>query len=588
MRRLKYKYKLLLSFTAIFAVFAFVTVLFEMHYEHSLRLSEFRSRMSGYADMAGREIKAEGGNLRSEAFSRFLVSMPHDVRFTVTDLKGNVVYESGAEPAGKMDNHLARPEVKGALSFSKGSYDVRHSSTYGRDFFYFARKSGKYVIRVARPFDSDVRGLLRPANVFVLFVLLVMPIVIVVLIYVSDGFGRAVQRLREFADQAAEGRMDYTAIDFPHSELGEIGHRIMLLYRRVEEKGQEARADRERLLRHFRFFEGGIAIFDRNKGKIYANPRFVQYVNSILPEPTGNIDSIWENDSFRPAREFVGLNSSKSDMTGENAPVMRYNIHSGGANYAVQVVVYSQTDFEMTLFDVTRAEKNRILKQQMSNNITHELRTPVSSIRGYIETILECDGLGDEKKRYFLEKAYSQVVRLTELIRDVAVINKMEEAPETMHKEYVSVYDIINEVSEELRAKIDENGIRIKNNVSPEVKVWGNYSLVYSIFRNLLENAVRYAGKDVSVVAECYNSDDDFHYFNFYDTGKGCAEEHLPRLFERFYRAEEGRTRDTGGSGLGLSIVRNAVAFHKGNISVRNRPGGGLQFLFSLQRRVLE
>lgn len=587
MKRLRYKYKLLLSFTAIFAAFAAIMVLFEMHYERTLRLGDFRSQMSTYVDMAHREIAAEGGRLRPATFTRFQAAMPRDVRFTILTRGGKVVYESGSEQAARMDNHLHRPEVNDALRIPEGSYDVRLSSTYHRDYFYYARVAGPYIIRVARPYEGDVRGLLRPTNVFLLFVLLVLPIALVVLIYVSDGFGRAVVRLREFADQAAHGQINYSAIDFPHSELGDIGRRIMSLYRQIEEKGQEARTDRERLIRHFRYFEGGIAIFDKNKEKVYANPRFVQYVNSILPTPTGNIDTIWQAEAFQAAREFAELNAG-TQASDDEVPVMRYNIHSGGANYAVQVVVYSETGFEMTIYDVTRAEKNRILKQQMSNNITHELRTPVSSIRGYIETILECDGLSDERKRYFLERAYNQVIRLSELIRDVAIINKVEEAPETLHKENVSPHDIMAEVVEEFQQKIADNSITVENNIAPDITVYGNYSLVYSIFRNLVENAVRYAGRGVRICAECYNSDDDFCFFNFYDTGKGCPEEHLPRLFERFYRAEEGRTRDTGGSGLGLSIVRNAVAFHKGNISVRNRVGGGLQFLFSLQRRALE
>ena len=443
------------------------------------------------------------------------------------------------------------------------------------------------MVRVARPYDEGVRNILRPANVFLLFVLLVLPIAIVILIYISDSFGRSVSRLRRFIDEAGKGGIGYDEISFPHSELGDIGREIMNLYRKLDEKGRQAKTERERLLKHFQYLEGGIAIFNTEKGIVYANPRFVQYVNSILPVPTGDVNTIWTNDAFRPVSEFVGLNSRELSP-GEAAPVMRFNISAGSARYAVQVVVYNSSDFEMTLYDVTRAEKSRILKQQMSNNITHELRTPVSSIRGYIETILECKGLSDDRKRYFLERAYTQVIRLSELIRDVAIITKVEEAPETMHKETLMPCEIVNDVIEELDSRIKDADMQVYNRIDPEIKIFGNYSLVYSIFRNLVENSVRYAGRGTEVCVECYNSDDDFCYFNFYDTGKGCPEEHLPRLFERFYRAEEGRTRELGGSGLGLSIVRNAVTFHHGNISVRNRKEGGLRFLFTLQRHEMK
>ncbi len=583
MRRLGYRYKLLLSFTGIFAVFAVVMVLFEMHYERGLRISDFRSRMSGYADMAGREISHEGNVVNPEKLGNFLKCMPPGVRFTIIDSNGTVAYESGGTDGRDERNHANRPEVTNAKKIKEGAYDVRHSEAIDADYFYFAKTYGKYIVRVAIPYDEDVRSILRPANVFLLFVLLVFPIAIVILIYISDSFGRSVSRLRQFISEADKGGINYDAIRFPHSELGDIGREITNLYRRLDEKGIQAKSERERLLKHFQYMEGGIAIFNTERGNVYANPRFVQYVNTILPMPTGDVNTIWSSKAFRPAKEFVELNSREL-TPGETAPVMRFNIAAGSANYAVQVVVYSRDDFEMTLNDVTRAEKSRILKQQMSNNITHELRTPVSSIRGYIETILECKGLGEERKRYFLERAYSQVVRLSELIRDVSIITKVDEAPETLQKEEISPCEIMNDVVEELSSKISEAEMKVYNRISPESKVYGNYSLVYSIFRNLVENSVRYAGKGTSICAECYNEDDSYCYFNFYDTGKGCPEEHLPRLFERFYRAEEGRTRELGGSGLGLSIVRNAVTFHHGNISVRNREGGGLQFLFTLQR----
>ena len=112
----------------------------------------------------------------------------------------------------------------------------------------------------------------------------------------------------------------------------------------------------------------------------------------------------------------------------------------------------------------------------------------------------------------------------------------------------------------------------------------GNYSLIYSIFRNLVENSIRYAGEGTEVNISCYNMTQEFCYFSVYDTGQGVAEEHLPRLFERFYRVTEGRTRANGGTGLGLSIVRNAVLFHHGDISVCNRKGAGLEFIFTLHR----
>ena len=588
MIKLSYKYKLLLSFTATFAVFAAVLVAFEMSHEQSYSARLLRERLQCYADLAAGIMERDTGKVATKKIEHFVTTLPDSaIRMTIMRHNGSVLYESEHNAPERMGNHADRPEVVEALTKTDG-YDIRESATMKAEYFYYAKSYPHFIVRVALPYTPDIRNFLRPSSVFLWFVLIVFPIVIVMLIFLSDRMGKSISRLRTFISEAEKGRLPYVEIDFPHSELGEIGRKIMEAYKELDEKGREARDGRERLLKHFQYFEGGIAIFNDRREIIYANPRFTQYVNAILPNPTGDISTLWDDPAFSPALQYVELNSRAGRTPSGTAPVTRFTITSGGTHFSVQVLIYSEGDFEITMYDITHAEKNHVIKQQMSNNITHELRTPVSSIRGYIETIMECKGLSEEKKMYFLQRAHNQVLRLTELIRDVSIINKVEEAPETMTKEIIHPAEIMDDVLEELRAKIEEAGIKTESLIPQDTEVYGNYSLVYSIFRNLVENSVRYAGQGVTIHAECYKSGDDFCYFLFYDTGKGCPEKHLPRLFERFYRAEEGRTRELGGSGLGLSIVRNAVTFHHGNITVRNRKSGGLEFLFTLQRKPLQ
>ncbi len=225
------------------------------------------------------------------------------------------------------------------------------------------------------------------------------------------------------------------------------------------------------------------------------------------------------------------------------------------------------------------------LKKQMTTNIAHELRTPVTSIRGYLETLIACPDMAPEKKQDFIEKAYNQTLRLAELITDMSLISKMEEKSSKFQKEDIDIYDISNEVFEEFRDRISSQRVKVENLLEPGTVLTGNKTLVYTIIRNLVENSLKYAGEDITIHIECYSRIEKFCYLTYYDTGAGVPQEHLDQIFERFYRIEEGRTRDVGGSGLGLSIVKNAVKFHGGDIRVINRQWGGLQFFFSLRQK---
>ena len=165
----------------------------------------------------------------------------------------------------------------------------------------------------------------------------------------------------------------------------------------------------------------------------------------------------------------------------------------------------------------------------------------------------------------------------------------MEDAPSLLPRERLCVNDIVSDVVEEFKEAMEQNDMILYAELPQGISVSGNYSLLYSVFRNLVENSVKYAGRGTEVHLAMTKEDSEFYHFDYFDTGKGVDAKHLPRIFERFYRVEEGRTRseknDKGGTGLGLSIVRNAVVFHGGTIWADNRKEGGLEFLFTLSKK---
>ena len=228
-------------------------------------------------------------------------------------------------------------------------------------------------------------------------------------------------------------------------------------------------------------------------------------------------------------------------------------------------------------------EKSR-LKRQLTNNINHELKTPVASIQVCLETLLSGISLSDEKRQELIGRCYMHNERLRRLLNDVSLITRMEDGSALIIKEPVVINDIINEVDKELEVMPDDERLTLHTHFSEKVVVEGNLSLIGSIFRNLTENAIAYSeGKNIYITL--LENNDEMCRIRFEDDGKGVQDKQLPRLFERFYRVDKGRSRQKGGTGLGLAIVKHAVQFHEGSITVTNRPNGGLRFDFSLKKR---
>lgn len=410
-----FKQLLLIYLAAVVGVFALVASIYELRNEQNYKKAILQTRLEGYAD-------------RVALLGADAASFTEEVRITILSADGTVLFDS--EDPQLASNHSTRPEVLACREGQPG-WAIRHSQTEGRDYCYLAKKNGDQIIRVAVPYEVDLKNFLRPNTIYILLGVLM-------LLAVLFALGRA-------------------------------------------------------MLRGYRSLEKALEDVESEK------------------------------------------------------------------------------------------QTNKRLKREMTHNIAHELRTPVSSLRGYLEALVDCDDIDPERKRLFLQRAYLQSLRLSDLLRDIGLVTKIEESPEQIKRERVNLHEIVAGVLDEFAQKMEARAITAHNDVPVTLDINGSASLVYAIFRNLVENSCKYAGKNVSIVIWADRKGDEVK-LKYYDTGIGVPADMQDRIFERFFRIPGKPSedyRDDVGSGLGLSVVRNAVAFHGGTIKAASHNGGGLEFEFS-------
>lgn len=228
-------------------------------------------------------------------------------------------------------------------------------------------------------------------------------------------------------------------------------------------------------------------------------------------------------------------------------------------------------------------EEKARMKRQLTNNINHELKTPIGVIKGYLDTILENPDMDPASRDHFLRKMLEHANRLVNLITDVSAMTRLEEGSSLVSTEELDYHDVVYTVCSDLEESGALGEMEFVYDVPTGCLIMGNYNLLTGMLINLAKNAAAYS-KGTECGVRLDGEDDKFYHFTFFDNGVGVKEEHLPHLFERFYRVDTGRSRKSGGTGLGLPIVQNTILAHGGSIEVLNGDNGGLWFRYTLPK----
>ena len=496
-------------------------------------------------------------------------------RATVIDPTGKVLADSEADPT-TMENHGKRKEFLAALSGSVG-LEERKSQTLGIPFVYVAAPVSGGAVRLAYPLP-EIEITDRPLGVALFWGSLSALIFSVLVAAAASQFvGWRLQRIVEFADRVAAGdltaRINSTATD----EIGQVASALDKTTRKVEESFARVQTSQRELETLLNSMQDAVIAVDLEGRVQWANHGMDRL---LLRAPRLNAPLI---DSVRDPDFLEAIQVAVRDQVVTSA---RSNTIASGRTIDVTAAPMPGGGAVAVLRDLTETERMEKTRRDFIANVSHELRTPLTSIQGYTETLLDSP-IADNHVRDFLDIIRKNSARMSRLTEDLLTLARVESGEHRFEVERLSTEELLQDALESFRDTARSYGVElILKNPLPAAHVNVDREAMHQIFSNLIENALKYAasGRKVVLGARAAENDVVKNWVEFYvqDFGPGISSEHLPRLFERFYRVDKARSRESGGTGLGLAIAKHIVLAHGGAIRAESELNHGSIFLFVL------
>lgn len=557
---LSFSKRLFFSVVSMFLVFVACVLFFQHRREQAYQQNLLNTELEGYNRLIANRIEIKGTAPAAGLDNYIRRQLSPDLHVMIFQRGGRVIY----------DNRKNLPEQPSAAGEDDGYF-------YAITVF----PENGMLIRSSLPNAGSWQAFLEADEGFLWFSLIVTCLLVFFFYRYVRRLGMSINQLRSFAQSAEANNVDLD-YQFPSNELGDISKSIVLIYKRLKRTKEKLYIEREKLISHLSISREGLAIFRPNKDLILSNALFNRYMDLLSDNSLHSIEDFFAIGELEPIVRFINREPGCNESMDERR--MPLTIEKGGHVFIVVCVVFHDNSFEISINDITQQEEQARVKRQLTQNISHELKTPVSSIQGYLETILENKDIPREMELKFLERCYAQSNRLTHLLQDISSLNRMDGAARMIDMEAVDIGVIVRNIQREMGLLLEERHMKVDNQLPEHLPMTGNSSLLCSVFTNLFSNAISYAGDGKTITIKCFRDDGNYYYFSFADNGVGVAPEHLSRLFERFYRVDKGRSRKLGGTGLGLAIVKNAIQLHDGSISAKIALGGGLEFVFSLKK----
>jgi two-component system phosphate regulon sensor histidine kinase PhoR len=495
-----------------------------------------------------------------------------ETRVTIIARDGVVLADTEADPK-TMENHAGRPEVVAALAGKTGS-SSRVSHTVGIEFLYLAVPSGDKIVRLAYPLSSLQRNLASIRSNLLRATALALLLALLLAMVIAEVISRRLRRIVRFAEQVAAGDLAARIAETGGDEIAQVAMALDRTARRLEENFaavRESRAELEALLNSM--MDGVIAVSPDMKVR-WAN----QAIGGILHQPVRIGAPVIE--LLRHPDFLATLNEALQSKRRESTIIASL---SGRRSFSLTAEPLPDGGVVSVLHDISEVERVEKTRRDFIANVSHELRTPLTSIRGYSETLLESDGLLTDNARDFLQVIRRNAERMGRLTEDLLVLARVESGEEKLDLRPHSARLLLGEAAASMQEDARAADVALEVENIPDWQVIADSYAVHQVFGNLISNALRYAQDGKKIVVGAHEQENGIEFF-VRDFGPGIASEHLPRIFERFYRVDKARSRESGGTGLGLAIVKHIVLNHGGSVRVESTVGHGTTFFFLLPK----
>ncbi len=507
-------------------------------------------------------------------------SQKYDVRITVIDLDGSVVIDSFAQ--GPLENHSDREEVNAALNGERSSV-IRYSESLGADYFYSAipieQDTFSGVLRVAIPFEEISNYNISIINSIVRAIVVCVIIAVLAAFFFTELIYRPIEEITEAAEHISNGDYDIKIYTKDDTHIARLATAFNTMSSNLNETIINLTQRKTELEAILGSMAGGvIALNDANEILFYNNSLIkILNLQDKEEELKGNtIYNIIRNVAVYSVVDKVIEKNTKIKLEGAG-PNTNQTISVTGT----PLVADSDDLFGVLLIieDITQIKKLENVRTDFVSNVTHELKTPLTSIKGFVETLKNGKVADKEVADKFLDIIDIEVERLYRLIEDILLLSEIETK---IDREAVlcDVNKIASDVVELLEPKV-KDGVELIFEGQAYIRPFlCNPDRLKELFINLIDNAIKYT-EEGSISVICKEEKENLIII-INDTGVGIPNHHLPRLFERFYRVDKGRSRKIGGTGLGLSIVKHIVQLYDGNIDVKSRVNEGTEFRIAL------